>query len=77
MNTALIDRIVNAVLYEGYILYPYRPSTKNQQRWTFGGLYPEAFCHGQIGADLSSNQCECLIDASSQGQVEQPFDFYT
>ena len=24
----------------GLLLYPYRPSVKNRQRWTFGGLYP-------------------------------------
>ncbi len=40
MNQALVDQIANAVLYEGYLLYPYRPSVKNRQRWTFGGLYP-------------------------------------
>jgi hypothetical protein len=28
MNQALIDTIVHAVLYEGYILYPYRASAK-------------------------------------------------
>ena len=30
MNRAVVDRIADAVLYEGYILYPYRRSTKNQ-----------------------------------------------
>jgi hypothetical protein len=35
--------IADAVLYEGYILWPYRRSaTKNQQRWTFGGVFPPA-----------------------------------
>jgi len=43
MNRQTVDGIANAVLYEGYILYPYRPATKNRQRWTFGGLYPEAY----------------------------------
>ena len=47
MNQALVDQIVDAVLYEGYILYPYRPSIKNRQRWTFGGLYPRAYCEAQ------------------------------
>jgi hydrogenase maturation protease len=62
MNRALVDRIADAVLYEGYILYPYRPSLKNRQRWTFGGLYPEAWCRAQgAGADAPSNQTECLI----------------
>ncbi len=39
----LVRSIADAVMYEGYMLYPYRPSSvKNRQRWTFGGLYPEA-----------------------------------
>ena len=29
MNRAAVQRIADAVLYEGYILYPYRPSVKN------------------------------------------------
>jgi len=40
MNQTIVDQIAAAVLYEGYMLYPYRPSVKNRQRWTFGGLYP-------------------------------------
>ena len=36
-----VEQIAKAVLYEGYMLYPYRPSSvKNQQRWNFGVLYP-------------------------------------
>ena len=31
MNRALIDNVVQAVLYEGYNLYPYRPSVKSRQ----------------------------------------------
>ena len=39
MNSALVEQIANAVLYEGYILYPYRSSAvKSQQRWNFGAL---------------------------------------
>jgi hypothetical protein len=34
---ARIERLVRALLYEGYALYPYRPSSvKNRFRWTFG-----------------------------------------
>ena len=34
-------RIADAVLYEGYLLYPYRASArKNRYRWTFGVLVP-------------------------------------
>ena len=66
MNQALLDQIVNAVLYEGYILYPYRPSVKNHQRWTFGGLYPEAYARAQAGSDASNNQTQCLVLGSER-----------
>ena len=43
-----VRRIADAVLYEGYILWPYRRSAmKNQQRWTFGGVYPRAHSRGR------------------------------
>lgn len=36
------ELIARAVLYEGYILYPYRPSAlKNRHRWSPGGLAPQ------------------------------------
>jgi hypothetical protein len=57
-----VDRIASAVLYEGYVLYPYRPSVKNRQRWTFGGLYPEAYCRTQNAGDAWGNQTECLVE---------------
>lgn len=61
MNTKLVEDIANAVLYEGYILYPYRASTvKNRQRWNFGVLYPRGFAESQMGADAWSMQTECL-----------------
>ena len=37
MSLELVDRLVQAVLYEGYILYPYRPSApKNRLRFRWG-----------------------------------------
>jgi hydrogenase maturation protease len=69
MNRALVAPIANAVLYEGYILYPYRPSVKNHQRWTFGGLYPEDFCALHSG-ESSSQQTECLIVGGPETSVE-------
>ena len=69
MNRSRVDPIADAVLYEGYILYPYRPSTKNRQRWTFGGLYPEPYCRQGIG-DAWSQQTECLV----VGDVETTFE---
>ncbi len=36
--------VADAVLYEGYVLYPYRASSqKNQSRWQFGVLMPAGF----------------------------------
>jgi hypothetical protein len=70
VNLARIEAIVNAVLYEGYILYPYRPSNvKNQQRWTFGGIYPQ----GYTAIDPSSActmQTECLLRSDDATAIE-------
>ena len=62
MNLAHAEEIVNAVLYEGYMLYPYRPSSvKNRQRWTFGGVYPQAYSVAHDGSDPWSMQTQCLV----------------
>jgi len=62
VNAALIDKIVNAVLYEGYILYPYRASSvKNNQRWNFGVVYPRAYAEAQSGCDSWNMQTECVV----------------
>jgi hydrogenase maturation protease len=75
MNRALVDRIANAVLYEGYILYPYRPSVKNRQRWTFGGLYPADYVRRQDNGDASSNQTECLVHGTPDTTIKSVVRF--
>jgi hydrogenase maturation protease len=56
-----VEQIADAILYEGYILYPYRASAlKNGQRWNFGVLYPSAYAAAQQGSDAATMQCECL-----------------
>jgi hypothetical protein len=68
MNTKTIDAIAKAVLYEGYMLYPYRASSvKNRQRFNFGVLYPRSYSEAQAGSDAWSMQTECLIQGSSPG----------
>ncbi|MGI9074006.1 MAG: hypothetical protein ACR2JB_22425 [Bryobacteraceae bacterium] len=68
MNRQRVEEIANAVLYEGYLLYPYRASAvKNRQRWNFGILYPRAFAEAQRGADRWNMQTECLAAVSSRG----------
>jgi hypothetical protein len=71
MNTKSVDAIANAVLYEGYMLYPYRPSSvKNRQRFNFGVLYPQSYSEAQAGSDASSAQTECLVEGASLTAVE-------
>ena len=57
-----VRKIATTVLYEGYILWPYRRSArKNQQRWTFGGVYPRVFSEASGGTDPWLMQTECLL----------------
>ncbi len=71
MNTKSVDAIANAVLYEGYMLYPYRGSSvKNRQRFNFGVLYPKSYCEAQRGADACSMQTECLVEGTSLASLE-------
>ncbi|WP_375482892.1 hypothetical protein [uncultured Mycobacterium sp.] len=53
--TANWDRarsVADAVLYEGYLLYPYRATSgKNQSRWQFGVLGPRGAAAAGIGED--------------------------
>ncbi len=70
MNTALVEKVVNAVLYEGYILYPYRASSKkNRERFTFGRVYPEDYSIAQHGAEPCAMQTECLVRNESKDAV--------
>ncbi|MFD8227243.1 hypothetical protein ACFV16_24075 [Streptomyces massasporeus] len=70
-----LGAVADAVLYEGYLLYPYRrSSTKNRVRWQFGVLFPRDWVEadgpvtpGVSGsADSWYQQTECLL------RVRQP-----
>ncbi len=62
MNLEMAEQVAKAVLYEGYMLYPYTASSlKNQQRWNFGVLYPP-------GMDTNEMQTEVL--ATGPARVE-------
>ena len=70
MNAKLVEDIANAVLYEGYMLYPYRPSSvKNRQRWNFGVVYPRTYSEQQSGSDNWFMQTECLVTGDSFAQL--------
>lgn len=52
-------QVADAVLFEGYVLYPYTASAnKNQLRWQFGVLTPP----GSGSTEPSEARTECLID---------------
>jgi hypothetical protein len=66
-----VRRIADAVLYEGYMLWPYRASAmKNQQRWTFGGVYPEAYSAQRGGDDPAEMIAQCLVEGGEDADVE-------
>lgn len=65
-----VQLIADAVLYEGYLLWPYRRSAlKNQQRWTFGGIYPRAH-HEAHPDDRCEMLSECLLKGGPDSGVE-------
>ncbi|MFF0388331.1 hypothetical protein ACFYS8_06495 [Kitasatospora sp. NPDC004615] len=54
-------QIADAVLFEGYVLYPYRASAaKNRLRWQFGVLVPP--CWGEDSGEHSHQRTECLME---------------
>jgi hypothetical protein len=65
-----IRKLADAVMYEGYLLYPYRASSvKNRVRWNFGVLYPRVYAAAQQGADRWSLRAECLVTGAPDVDV--------
>jgi len=70
VNLDGVEKIAETVLYEGYMLYPYRRSSvKNQQRWNFGVLCPRSYCEQQQGSEAWFMQTECLVKASANTRL--------
>ncbi|MDQ6838409.1 MAG: hypothetical protein M3137_08800 [Actinomycetota bacterium] len=58
--------VAETVLYEGYVLYPYRSSSrKNQLRWQFGVLVPSP-CADVDGPERAFNRTEMIVVAGTQ-----------
>ena len=63
-------KVADAVLYEGYVLYPYRASSrKNQVRWQFGVIAPRDYCETEDGEDWSM-QTEVLVEAGTDAKLD-------
>ncbi len=66
MRIERVKEIADAVLYEGYLLYPYRASAlKNRQRWTIGVVYPHEYSIANESNDPWFMQTECLLTEHS------------
>jgi len=68
MNISAVEKIADAVLYEGYMLYPYRASAvKNQQRFNFGVLYPREY------GEAWEMTTECLVHGPASIEAKVRF----
>jgi hypothetical protein len=76
MNFDGAEKIAAAILYEGYILYPYRPTAiKNRQRWNFGTLYPRVYAEAQRPQEPFRLVAECLAVADATASLDVRISF--
>ena len=76
MNFDGVEKIAAAILYEGYILYPYRPTAiKNRQRWNFGTLYPRVYAQAQHPEEPFRLVAECLVLADANASLDVKISF--
>ncbi len=69
MNLDAVRSIADAVLYEGYILYPYRASSqKNQSRWQFGVVMTPGYA-ATDPSERAYTQAECVLAHAGQPVV--------
>jgi hypothetical protein len=70
MSLSLAKAVADAVLYEGYLLYPYRASSqKNQARWQFGILGPRGAAEAGVGEEAEM-YADCLLSPGPDARVE-------
>jgi hypothetical protein len=63
-------KVADAILYEGYLLYPYRGTAqKNRARFQFGVLVPPAYTEVD-DCELAASQTECLVECPDDAQVQ-------
>ena len=70
MNFEDARKVADAVLFEGYVLYPYRASAaKNRVRWQFGVVAPRAWSTAG-GPEPWEQQTQCLLEADDGAVLE-------
>ncbi|MGH9070036.1 MAG: hypothetical protein ACRDX8_02435 [Acidimicrobiales bacterium] len=74
---ARAHKVAEAVLYEGFVLYPYRASSvRNQVRWQWGVLAPAAFCDSDSSEDWEM-RTECILDGGPEATIWMRVQFLT
>lgn len=69
MNLESVRKIADAVLYEGYILYPYRASSqKNQSRWQFGVIMAPGYAAAEE-SELSRTRAEVVLTQAGTAEI--------
>ena len=62
-------RVADAILYEGYLLYPYHQAAqKNRARFQFGVLMPPGYANVDA-TEASTCQAECLLECGDDADV--------
>ena len=70
MSFEMVRALADAVLLEGYVLYPYRASSpKNQFRWTFGVLAPRRWSEAG-GCERWWLRAQCLVEGDPDTAIE-------
>jgi len=70
MTFEAAQKIADAVLYEGYLLYPYRASSeKNRVRFQFGVVVPRDHSLAE-GSETWEMQTDCLLEAGDDARID-------
>jgi hypothetical protein len=70
VHIAHARKVADAVLYEGYLLYPYRRSAqKNRTRFQFGVLMPPPY-RAVDSHEPSASQTECLVECPAEAGID-------
>ena len=76
MSFERAQKVADAVLLEGYVLYPYRASApKNQFRWTFGVLAPRSWSEAG-GSEPWWMEAQCLVAPDARPTIRGRFRFF-
>ena len=76
MNQSDIDRVVHAVLYEGFIPHPDPARLKRTpQRFNFGRVFPESYSVMENGVEPCMMQTQCLVDGPASALLRATVRF--